>query len=200
MPYQNEGHIFAVISKRRSYIISKWKSLWEHTPPFFCLFATETAWRDLSTVRSRTEGLLFTNPGSAAKISLAEERRMTDKTSSLRESLFSRLYGVWYDLNTLFVSYQIADSRNTPSGVNKKYIRLNCKKSGASYQNENHCHFKTMVRKGIVIPSVSGCHFLSFYILQSWNALAITAPDTVRRRRFYLTSCYRNGDLSKCRS
>ena len=28
-------------------------------------------------------------------------------------------------------------------------------------------------------------------------ALAITAPDTVRRRRFYLTSCYRNGDLSK---
>ena len=133
MPYQNEGHIFAVISKRRSYIISKWKSLWEHTPPFLCLFAFRTAGRDLSTVRS-TEGLLFTNPGSAAKISLAEERRMTDKTSSLRESLFSRLYGVWYDLNALFVSYQIADSRNTPSGVN----RLNCKKSGASYQNENH--------------------------------------------------------------
>ena len=42
----------------------------------------------------RTEGLLFTNPDSSAKISLAEDRRMTDKTSSLRESLFSRLYGV----------------------------------------------------------------------------------------------------------
>ena len=43
MPYQNEGHIFAVISKRRSYIISKWKSQWKHSPPFFCLFAFQTA-------------------------------------------------------------------------------------------------------------------------------------------------------------
>ena len=81
MPYQNDGHIFAVISKCLSYIISKWKSLWEHTPPFFCLFAVETAGRDLSTVQS-TEGLLFTNPGSAAKISLAEDRRKPDENYS----------------------------------------------------------------------------------------------------------------------
>ena len=87
MPYQNDGHIFAVISKRWSYLISKWKSLWEHTPPFFCLFAFQTAGRDLSTVRS-TEGLLFTNPGSSAKISLAEDRRRPDENYSFTGTPF----------------------------------------------------------------------------------------------------------------
>ena len=115
------------------------------------------------------------------------------KITLLREPLFSRLYGVWYCPIALFVAISNSGQPEHAAGVN----RLNCKKSGASYQNGNHCHFKEKVRKGIAIPSANGCHFLSFSILYLRNALAITAPDTVRRRRFYLTSCYRNGDLSK---
>ena len=97
----------------------------------------------MSTVRS-TEGLLFTNPGSAAKISLAEERRKADENYSFMGTPFQpdcRRKTPVFDIVPLPCSlqYRTADSRNTPSGVNKEFIRLNCKKSGASYQNENHC-------------------------------------------------------------
>ena len=76
----------AVISKRISYLISKWWTQREQTLAFFCLFAFQSAGRDLSTVRS-TVGLLFTNTGSSATILSAEEKCF-EQTIYLNGNLF----------------------------------------------------------------------------------------------------------------
>ena len=59
-----------------SYLISKWWTQREQSGAFFCLFAIQSAGRDLSTVWN-TVGLLFTNTGSSATIYLAEEQTLS---------------------------------------------------------------------------------------------------------------------------
>ena len=141
MPYQNEGHIFAQSYQNDGHISYQNENHCGNIPRLSsaCLpFRRRDGICQQcgSSASEHTKACCLLIPARRLKSLWQKIDGNQMKITLLWETLFSRLYGVWYDLNALFVSYQIADSRNTPSGVNKKYIRLNCKKSGASYQNE----------------------------------------------------------------
>ena len=81
----------------------------------------------------RTEGLLFTNPGSAAKISLAEERRSPDENYSFTGPPFQPTVRCLIRSQCLVWIVSNSGQPEHAVGVNKQYITLNCKKSRASY-------------------------------------------------------------------